>query len=73
MVKTFDGVRSKNIQRPIERLYPIEVHSSVPVSAEEANGVISPCNDEHLSPGVVERPRRVAADNGILLRRLAED
>ena len=73
VVKTFDGVRSKNIQRPTERLYPIEVHSSVPVSAEEANGVISPCNDEHLSPGVVERPRRVAADNGILLRRLAED
>ena len=30
-VRTFDGSKSRTIQRPIERLYPIEVKATVPV------------------------------------------
>ena len=70
VLKTFDGSRSRNIQRPIEKLYPIEVKSVLPVNEAdicESNTMPYP---EPLPSGVSERPRRVAAETGILLRRL---
>jgi hypothetical protein len=71
VIKTFDGTSSHLTRRPIERLYPIEIKSSVPVTTEETNnsGVESEIGTEIRA----ERPRRVAADNGILRRRLAEE
>ena len=36
VLKYFDGTKNRSIQRPIERLYPIEVRATVPVSADDA-------------------------------------
>ena len=35
IIKVFDGTKVRFIKRPIERLYPIEVRSSVPICDEE--------------------------------------
>ena len=74
VVKTFDGTSSHLTRRPIEKLYPIEIRSEVPVEESDKN------NDDIVTSGDIvtssddgtsERPRRVAADTGILRRRLA--
>ena len=68
VVKTFDGASSHLTRRPIEKLYPIEIRSEVPVEESDMN------NDELVTSsdnGTIERPRRVAADTGVLKRRLA--
>ena len=74
VVKTFDGTRSQYIKRPIERLYPIEVKSTVPVSPEEIiDSNNAELSNDHEDEKGTERPRRIAAENGILKRRLAEN
>ena len=78
VIKTFDGVKGRYMQRPIKRLYPIEVKSTVPISTEEisteeindSNATTSSSTND-ISDSVVKRPRRVAADNGVLIRRFA--
>ena len=72
IVRTFDGSKSRYIRRAIERLHPIEVKSVVPVTEEEIAESSNHTTDELISSGRSERPRRVAADTGILRRRLAE-
>ena len=72
VVKTFDGSKSRYLRRAIERLHPIEVRSVVPVTEKEIVESSNPTTDELTSSERSERPRRVAADTGILLRRLAE-
>ena len=72
VLRTFDGSNSRNIQRPIEKLYPIEVKSVLPVNeAEISESDTLPY--EPLPSDASERPRRVAAETGILLRRLREN
>jgi hypothetical protein len=60
-VRTFDGSKSRTIQRPIERLYPIEVKATVPVSDEETN--TTPSTDDQCDDmaEMAERPQRVAS------------
>ena len=74
VLKTFDGERGRYIKRPIERLYPVEVKSKLDVTQEEieyskTDNAISPHNEQ---PIYETRPTRVAAEAGILKRRLAE-
>ena len=75
VVKTFDGRTERFIRRPIERLYPIEVKSNVGVTEEEierSNSSVeteSPHDEQSDVP--YTRPSRIAADTGILKRRLA--
>ena len=68
VVKTFDGSNSRLIRRPVEKLYPIELRSEVPVDEQEMN------NDDIITSGDIststERPHRAAADAGIMRRRL---
>ena len=73
IIKVFDGTRSRYIKRPIERLYPTEVRSSVPISDDEieAARTATLTSSEFATDNVNDRPTRVAADNGILYRRLA--
>ncbi len=68
-IKTFDGSKSRYIRRPIERLYPIEVKSSAPVSDKEIAESLN-ASEELSCTEPTDRPSRVAADNGILARRL---
>ena len=74
VLKTFDGERGRYIKRPIERLYPVEVKSKVDVTPEEikyskTDIATLPHNEQ---PIYETRPTRVAAEAGILKRRLAE-
>ena len=71
-IKTFDGSDSRYIRRPIERLYPIEVQSTVSVSDEEiAEASVSSSDNLSSYTEHTERPSRIAGDNGIIARRLA--
>ena len=82
VVKTFDGEKERYIKRPIERLYPIEVKSKLEVTKDEIDKSISvaeskcPTNPSSVVrsssfPDQINRPTRIAAENGILMRRLA--
>ena len=76
VVKIFDGEVGKYIRRPIERLYPVEVKSKVSVTPDEVeisnSQLKGRVRDENLNISKIrERPLRAAADNGILMRRLA--
>ena len=60
VVKTFDGSNNRLFRRPIEKLYPIEIQSGVPVDESEVN-----VNNDHIvttSDGCTstERPHQVA-------------
>ena len=69
-IKTFDGNVTRYIRRPIERLYPIEVQSIVPVNETEISEALNtPMNNDTIEEPT-ERPTRTAADNSILARRL---
>ena len=67
--------------RPIERLYPIEVKSKVDVTENEIDKSKSvmdskfptslPSSRDMSSAENIDRPSRIAADNDILMRRLA--
>ena len=63
------------INRPVSKLYPLEVASNEPVTQEELDlipkNIPSDTNitDYNDTP---ERARRIAADNSILIRRLSE-
>ena len=83
VLKTFDGSQSRCIQRPIERLCPIEVRATTPIDDTTTSNLhsYSDNNDTVQGPDpstsvdvdqVRERPTRVAADEGILRRRLAD-
>ena len=78
VVKTFDGTKSRCIQRPIERLYPIEIRATIPGSTKDQTSSDPPQISSDLdgssttASGVRERPTRAAADEGILRRRLAK-
>ena len=71
-LKTVKNGKISFLNRPIEKLYPLEVRSAETLDVEgiinEANFEINDeCDDEQIS---TERPRRVAADNSIIIRRL---
>ena len=63
------------INRPVSKLYPLEIASYEPVAQEEldliSKNIPSDINitDYNDTP---ERARRIAADNSILIRRLSE-
>ena len=78
ILRTFDGVRSRYIKRPIERLYPIEVKSETGVSDEEKNmarltkiNEVTYNENQNVHTDDATRPYRTAAENGIITRRLA--
>ena len=70
VIKTFDGANAHLTRRPTERLYPIEVRSTASVTPEEAD--VSRVESAFTVRVWVERPRRVAAKDGILRRRLVD-
>ena len=87
VLKTFDGTRSRCLRRPIERLHPIEERTTIPVSTKDTTSSSprsTPTKDDSVKLSsdsdrgsatvdrLRERPTRVAADEGILRRRLAD-
>ena len=63
------------INRPVNKVYPLEVASNEPVTQEEVD--LIPWNipsDKNITDynETSERARRIAADNSILIRRLSE-
>ena len=68
VLKEFDNQRNRYIKRPIEKLYPIEVKSSCPVTEKEIKEARNAVRE--IEPVTMHRERRAAADNGILVRRL---
>ena len=73
IIKVFDGTKVRFIKRPIERLYPIEVRSSVLICDEEVEVAKRVTVDSSTGANeyIRERPTRIAAENGILFRRPA--
>ena len=69
VVKVFDGTRIRYIKRPIEKLHPIEVKSACEVTSEEIEQSKSIFTEIVKNTSEI-RPTRVAADNGIIIRRL---
>ena len=70
VIKTFDGANAHLTRRPIERLYPIEIKSTASVTPEEADvSRVEPSIDAGVRE---ERPSRIAAEAGILRRRLVD-
>ena len=63
------------INRPVNKLYPLEVASNEPVTQEELDlipkNIPSDINITNYND-TPERVRRIAADNSILIRRLSE-
>ena len=72
VVKIFDGDKIRYLRRPIERLYPIEVQSTLNVTQDEIDKAKDACEAYSTKEENVpsDRPVRIAADNGILLRRI---
>ena len=68
-VRKYDGSKIRTIQRLDERLYPIEVKATEPVSQEEANTTSTADQYDNMAE-MTERPQRVAADRGVLQRRI---
>ena len=60
VLKVFDGMNSRYIRRPIEKLYPLDQKE-----IDESKGTI-----DDIEPPDEERPKRRAADTGTLIRRL---
>ena len=78
VLKTFDGTRANYMKRPIEKLYPIEVkavHSVDQSKIDEAMNTLDQrptgtSNEHPISTNNERREPRIAAENGILVRRL---
>ena len=67
------------MKRPIEKLFPLEIRCQEDVStsdieaANNGDGIEndeSKCDANNGEKFIVDRPRRIAADNGILIRRI---
>ena len=74
VLKTTGNGKSNFLRRPIEKLHPLEIRSQTMVNKadEAASDACSDGCDDVIDENIVvfERPRRVAADNGALIRRL---
>ena len=74
VIKIFDGTNVRYLRRPIERLYPIEIKSTIPVTNSDTNvkSVLDIDRIEQFDNPTRKRPVRIAANEGIIRRRLAE-
>ena len=78
VLKTFDGTRVHYMKRPIEKLYPIEVKSVHSVDQSEIDEAMNTLdhhpagtsNEHPINTSNERREPRIAAENGILVRRL---
>ena len=74
VLKTTRNGKSNFLRRPIEKLHPLEIRSQTMVNKadEAASDACTDGCDDVIDENIVvfERPRRVAADNGTLIRRL---
>ena len=74
VIKIFDGTNVRYLRRPIERFYPIEIKSTIPVTNSDTNvkSVLDIDRIEQFDNPTRKRRVRIAANEGIMRRRLAE-
>lgn len=63
---------TNQIKRPVTKLYPLEVKCNVKVTEDEELAAVNASSEgEDINDEIVVRPTRLAADTGVLKRRLA--
>ena len=77
VLKTSRNGKHVFIKRPIEKLYPLEIRSETIMvnesditSSDSVNNLNYDTDDNEEEDRSADRPRRTAAENGILIRRL---
>ena len=70
-LKTSKNGKPVYLNRPIEKLYPVELRSTETITDEDVVIADQLCDEiGDVDENVNDRPRRNAADNGIVIRRL---
>ena len=60
------------IKRPVTKLYPLEINGNFDITEIEKVGIPDTFSDDNetANSGTSERPTRIFADTGVLIRRL---